>query len=212
MPQQRAGVAMSGGVDSSVAAALLQKDKYDVIGVTHQTWPGERQSFGGCCGLDAIDSARSVANTLKIPYYVLNLRDEFAKQVINRFCNEYKIGRTPNPCVLCNQYIRFGIMLEKVLGMGIDYLATGHYARIHKDDLGYHLLKGSDPAKDQSYFLYTLGQNTLKHIMFPVGDYTKVEIRKIAAAMALPSAGQKTARIFVLSQVITALLFVRLSR
>ena len=188
---KRVAVAMSGGVDSSVAAALLKKDGYDVIGITHQIWPGEKQAFGGCCGLDAIDSARAVANKLDIPYYILDLRDDFAAKVIARFCNEYAAGRTPNPCVLCNRYVRFQIMLNKVLAMDIGLLATGHYVRIAKDETGYHLLKAVDSAKDQAYFLYTLGQEQLSHLLFPVGDSRKTEVRRIAADLGLPSASRK---------------------
>jgi tRNA-specific 2-thiouridylase len=189
MTIKRVAVAMSGGVDSSVAAALLLKEGYDVIGVTHQTWVNNNSDrFGGCCGLEAIDSARSVAAKLNIPYYVLDLRADFNNTVIKDFCDVYSRGRTPNPCVACNHYLRFGIFLEKVLNMGVDYLATGHYARIGNSPDGFQLLKGIDATKDQSYFLYNLGQNELEHILFPVGNYTKAEIRKIASEMKLPSA------------------------
>ncbi len=193
MTKKRVAVAMSGGVDSSVAAALLQKEGYEVIGVTHQTWPSDKNSnrFGGCCGLEAIDSARSVAAKLNIPYYVLDLRDDFQTTVIKEFCDEYSRGRTPNPCVLCNRYIRFNILLEKISKMGVDYLATGHYARIGQSPDGYHLLKAADKTKDQSYFLYNLGQKELPHILFPLGDYNKTQVRKMAAEMKLPSATRK---------------------
>jgi tRNA-uridine 2-sulfurtransferase len=187
----KVAVAMSGGVDSSLAAAFLKHKGYDVIGITHQIWPGERQSFGGCCGLDAIDSARSVANALEIPYYVLDLRDDFNREVIARFCGDYETGRTPNPCVICNKHIRFRIMLDKILKMGIGLMATGHYARVYQDGSGYHLLKGIDPAKDQSYFLYTLGQDELSHLLLPIGAFRKSEVRKLAAGMGLPSAARK---------------------
>jgi tRNA-uridine 2-sulfurtransferase len=189
--KKRVAVAMSGGVDSSVAALLLLREGYDVIGITHQTWPGERRTFDGCCGLEAIDSARAVASKLGIPYYVLDLREDFKEKVISKFCCEYILGRTPNPCILCNQLIRFRMMLDKVLKMGMDYMATGHYALIDTSGNGYKLLKGIDPTKDQSYFLYTLGQNELQYILFPTGKYLKTEIRKIAADMNLPSAIRK---------------------
>lgn len=188
MTKKRVAVAMSGGVDSSFAAALLQQQGYDVVGITHQTWPSDQQDFGGCCGLDAIESARSVAGKLGIPYYVLDLREEFNDKVITDFYGEYSRGRTPNPCILCNRYIRFRLMLDKVLKMGMDFMATGHYARIKQTDSGYRLLKAVDPAKDQAYFLYTLGQDTLQYLLFPVGDYPKTEVRKMAAAMGLPAA------------------------
>jgi tRNA-specific 2-thiouridylase len=193
MAKKRVAVAMSGGVDSSVAAALLEKESYEVIGVTHQTWPSDKNSnrFGGCCGLEAINSARSVAAKLNIPYYVLDLRDDFQTTVIKEFCDEYSRGRTPNPCVLCNHYIRFDILLGKVLKMGMDYLATGHYARIGQSPNGYQLLKAADKAKDQSYFLYNLGQKELQHLLFPIGDYQKTQVRKMAADMGLPSATRK---------------------
>jgi tRNA-specific 2-thiouridylase len=193
MTNKRVAVAMSGGVDSSVAAALLQKEGYEVIGVTHQTWPSDKNSnrFGGCCGLEAIDSARSVAAKLNIPYYIMDLRGDFQTTVIKEFFDEYSRGRTPNPCVLCNRYIRFNILLEKVLKMGMDYLATGHYARIGKSPDGYQLLKAVDKTKDQSYFLYHLGQKELQHVLFPIGDYHKTQVRKMAADMGLPSATRK---------------------
>lgn len=190
MTRKHVAVAMSGGVDSSVAAALLIKEGYDVIGVTHQTWPTDKseKNFGGCCGLDAIDSARAAAAKLQIPYYVLDLRDDFQQTVIKDFCDEYSRGRTPNPCIACNHYLRFSLFLRKVLQLGVDYLATGHYARIDKSPDGYRLLKGIDSTKDQSYFLYNLGQKELEQVLFPVGNYTKAEIRKMASEMKLPSA------------------------
>ena len=191
MGKKRVAVAMSGGVDSSVAAALLVKEGYDVIGITHQIWPSEKQSFGGCCGLDAIDSARAVANKLSIPYYVLDLRQEFADKVISVFCREYGAGRTPNPCVLCNQFVRFGIMLDKVLKMGIDAVATGHYVRLVESSGSLHLYRSSDSKKDQSYFLYTLDQNILSYLLFPVGGLEKTEVRRLATELGLPSASRK---------------------
>lgn len=189
--RKRVAVAMSGGVDSSVSAAILHQEGYEVIGITHQIWPSDKQAFGGCCGLDAIDSARSVAGKLGIPYYVLDLREEFASKVIAEFCREYGVARTPNPCVLCNQFIRFQVMLDKVLKMGIDFMATGHYVRREETKDGFRLLKAVDLTKDQSYFLYTLGQKELRYLLFPNGSYQKIEIREMAYRMGLLSAYRK---------------------
>jgi len=196
MPQKRVAVAMSGGVDSSLAAALLHAEGYQVIGITQQIWPSDKEiygeeRFGGCCGLDAIESARRVAHKLGIPHYVLNFRDIFAQKVIADFCQEYRRGRTPNPCLACNQHVRFGLLLDKVSQLGIDSLATGHYARIEHSPDGYRLLKALDQTKDQSYFLYTLGQNELRHLLFPLGNFHKTAVRRLAAEMNLPSAARK---------------------
>ena len=184
-------VAMSGGVDSSVAASLLKKEGYQVIGVTMQIWPQRKQShdggFGGCCGLDAIEDARRVAYKLNIPHYVMNLRDIFAQKVITDFCEEYSLGRTPNPCIRCNQYIKFGALLKRAEELGADFIATGHHARIEMDKATgvYHLKKAVDPDKDQSYFLYPLTQEQLSHALLPIGNFTKARIREIAGELGL---------------------------
>lgn len=191
MPRKRVAVAMSGGVDSSMAAALLQEDGYEVIGLTMQIWPGQahgEERPEACCGAEAIESARRVAYKLDIPHYVINLRDIFAQKVIADFCQEYRLGRTPNPCIRCNQYIKFGALLQKAGGLGADFLATGHYARIDHSPDGYRLLKAADPKKDQSYFLYALGQEELEHLLFPLGSLSKAEVRKQAASLGLPAA------------------------
>lgn len=194
MPQKRVVVAMSGGVDSSVAAGLLKDAGYEVIGVTMQLWPGqapEGDKFDGCCGLDAIESARQVAFKLGISYYVMNFRDIFARKVIADFCHEYSLGRTPNPCIRCNQYIKFDTLLQKARELDADFLATGHYARIEHSSSGYRLLKGVDPSKDQSYFLYTLGQKELQHLLLPIGDFRKTEVRRLAVGMGLPVSNRR---------------------
>jgi len=182
-------VAMSGGVDSSVAAALLKKQGCDVAGVFMRLYDSPRFREGE-------KRAKKVAGILKIPIRVLDLRKEFKKVVIDHFLEEYKRGRTPNPCVVCNKEIKFGLLLKKALEMGADYLATGHYARKreiknHPAESGtkiknYELLRGRDKNKDQSYFLWRLNQNQLKHILFPVGDYTKTQVRKLAKKFKLP--------------------------
>jgi len=183
-------VAMSGGVDSSVAAALLKDEGYEVIGVTMQIWPPEGNKFGGCCGVAAIEDARKVAHTLGIPYYVMNLRDVFSEKVINNFIDEYQRGRTPNPCVRCNQHIKFGALLEKARGLGADFVATGHHARVEKEKDRYLLKKGLDANKDQSYFLYSLAQEQLAHSLMPIGKLTKEEVREIARKLKLPVAAK----------------------
>lgn len=189
-------VAMSGGVDSSVAAALLKEEGYQVIGVTMQIWPSDRNAgvdrFGGCCGTGAIEDARKVAYKLGIPHYVMNFREIFAREVIDDFCQEYRQGRTPNPCIRCNQYIKFGALLEKARGLGADLFATGHHARIERDEnTGKYLLKkGVDRRKDQSYFLYPLTQSQLSRTLLPVGNLTKEKVREIAEEMALPVAAK----------------------
>ena len=189
-------VAMSGGVDSSVAAALLKEEGHDVIGVTMQIWPSDEQAienrFGGCCGLDEVEDARKVAHKLGIPHYVMNFRDIFARQVIADFCQEYSQGRTPNPCIRCNQYIKFGALLESAGEIGADFIATGHHARVELDETtGTHLLKkGADTHKDQAYFLYSLTQEQLGHSLFPAGNFTKDRVREIASELNLPVAAK----------------------
>lgn len=188
----RVVVAMSGGVDSSVAAALLKQAGYQVIGVTMEIWPRDLggEAVRGCCGLAAVESARKVAHKLGIPHYVVNLREVFARYVIADFCEEYARGRTPNPCVRCNRYVKFDALLARARALEAGYLATGHYARIARDEgSGRWLLKrGVDGRKDQSYFLYTLTQEQLQHILFPLGKLTKERVREIARELELPVA------------------------
>lgn len=189
MEAVKAVAAMSGGVDSSVAAARLKQAGYEVIGVTMQIWP-EGSRFGGCCGIGAAEDARRVAYRLGIRHYVMNFREVFARKVIADFCEEYRRGRTPNPCIRCNQHVKFDALLEKAQGLGAEFVSTGHYARIEREGSSgrYLLKKGADRNKDQSYFLYTMTQEQLKHTLFPVGELTKEEVRRIAGEMRLPVA------------------------
>jgi len=182
---------MSGGVDSSLAAALLKQAGYEVFGVTMQIWPSDKPAFGGCCGLEAVEDAKRVADKLGIPHYVMDFRDIFRQKVIADFCQEYSVGRTPNPCIRCNQYIKFDALLERVKGLDADFLATGHYARVERSADGYRLLKAVDPTKDQSYFLYTLGQKELKRLLLPIGNLRKAEVRRLAAELSLPTANRR---------------------
>ncbi len=185
-------VAMSGGVDSSVAAALLKEKGYDVVGITMQVWPSENvesetERFGGCCSISDIEDARRVADKLKIPHYVLNFRDIFNEKVISNFVDEYSRGRTPNPCIRCNQLIKFEALFNKALSLEADYIATGHYARIKQDKKTgrYLLMRGKDEQKDQSYVLYTMTQEQLKSTLFPLGELNKTRSREIAKKMGL---------------------------
>jgi len=188
---------MSGGVDSSVAAAILKEEGYQVIGVTMQIWPSDKQAyevdrFGGCCRLDAIEDAKGVAHKLGIPHYVMNFRDIFSQKVIADFCREYSLGRTPNPCIRCNQYIKFDALLKKAKELDADFVATGHHARIEQSAASgrYLLKKGSDQRKDQSYFLYTLTQQQLEYTLLPIGNFTKERVREIARELAIPVAAK----------------------
>jgi tRNA-specific 2-thiouridylase len=182
---------MSGGVDSSVAAALLQAQGHDVVGVTLQQWPRddmeESAKHGGCCSLNAVEDARRVAALLGIPYYCWNLEKEFGERVIEPFHRDYVEGRTPNPCVRCNAFVRFDLMLGRVLDLGFDRLATGHYARIVN---GTELHTALDDAKDQSYMLYHLDRERLGRILFPLGGMTKGEVREHAREFGLPVANK----------------------
>ncbi|HHY92655.1 MAG TPA: tRNA 2-thiouridine(34) synthase MnmA, partial [Firmicutes bacterium] len=186
---------MSGGVDSSVTAALLKEQGYEVIGMTMQIWPKSqedpaRENPGGCCSLSAVEDARAVAHILGIPYYVVNLRETFEREVIDYFCREYAAGRTPNPCIVCNHRLKFAALLDKALALGAEYVATGHYARVRYDQVRerYVLLQGVDKHKDQSYALYGLTQKQLAHTLFPLGGFTKEETRRLAAELGLPVA------------------------
>ena len=188
----RIAVAMSGGVDSSLASALLQAHGHDVVGITLQQWPrGETEEtgkHGGCCSLSAVEDARRVASLLGITYYCWNLEREFGERVIEPFHRDYMEGRTPNPCVRCNAFVRFDLMLARVLELGFEKLATGHYARIIDGAQGPELHTAVDPAKDQSYMLYHLDRERLTHVAFPLGGMTKREVREHAREFGLPVA------------------------
>ncbi len=203
-------VAMSGGVDSSVTAALLKDQGYDVFGVFMRFWFDSEESIipkgvadknkktfdlgkarkeNRCCSLDSEYRARAVAEKLGIPFYVMDFQEEFKATVVNDFLHQELQGKTPNPCVVCNEFIKFGLLLKKALAMGADYLATGHYARVVRDQNGFfHLLRGIDIEKDQSYFLYRFNQDQLAHILFPLGEYTKEQTRRFAQKYRLPLA------------------------
>ena len=188
-------VGMSGGVDSSVAAFLLKQQGYEVIGVTMQIWQRQEQDQleeqGGCCGFSAVWDARRVAQVLDIPHYVMNFRDEFQEKVVDYFVEEYLKGRTPNPCIACNRHIKWESLLQRSLEIGADYIATGHYARIEKLPGGRIAIRNSVTArKDQTYALYNLTQEQLSHTLMPVGEYTKEQIREIAAREGLPVANK----------------------
>jgi len=213
--KQRVICAMSGGVDSSVVAALLKKQGFDVIGIFMKLWAEDSDALSSpkenvCCSLEAATAARAVAQKLDIPFYVVNFAEEFKKMVVDYYIKEYENGRTPNPCVICNRDIKGEILFKKVLELEGDFLATGHYARImQKSPLGmhvknqndksksqndqneYHLYRGKDTNKDQTYFLWTLTQEKLAKILFPVGHLTKPEVRKLALKLGLPTAQRR---------------------
>jgi tRNA-specific 2-thiouridylase len=180
-------VAMSGGVDSSVAAALLVEQGYEVIGLMLRLWAEQGGAANRCCTPDAINDARRVADALDIPFYVRDYKELFKSTVVDFFMHGYSQGVTPNPCIICNRDIRFDRLLKEALSLGGDYLATGHYARVRQTEAGaYQLLKGIDPRKDQSYMLYTMTQDRLARILLPIGDYSKDHIRQIARDKKLP--------------------------
>jgi tRNA-uridine 2-sulfurtransferase len=185
-------VAMSGGVDSSVAAALLREQGYDVIGMMMRLWsePGKEDS-NRCCTPDAMGQARRVAAKLDIPFYVVDAKDVFHNTVVQYFLDGYARGETPNPCLICNRQIRWTFLLDHALALGADFMATGHYVRIRNFEDGFQLLRAVDKNKDQSYVLYVLNQEKLRHALFPIGDYTKPEIRAIAEKYGLPTASRK---------------------
>jgi len=194
-------VAMSGGVDSSVAAALLKEQGHEVIGIMLRLWsePGmleddglERVVQNKCCSLEAVDDARRVARKLDIPFYLVNVEQEFKENVVDLFYQEYVAGRTPNPCLTCNRHIRFTLLLNRALALDADYLATGHYVRVDDHPLTgkRRLRRGIDPGKDQSYVLHVLNQEQLAHACFPLGEYTKSQVRAMAAERGMSVASK----------------------
>ena len=185
---------MSGGVDSSVAAALLVEQGYEVIGMMMRLWsePGVGASapLNRCCTPDQMADARRVAGLLDIPFYVVDVQDYFRATIVQFFIEEHEKGRTPNPCIECNRQIRFTYLLERALALDAHYLATGHYARVVETSTGFELRQSKDEAKDQSYVLHMLTQKQLAHVKFPVGDYTKPEVRQLAQKFGLPVASK----------------------
>ena len=184
---------MSGGVDSSAAALLLKEAAYDVIGMHMHLWDSPR------CDYQA-HQAENICRILDIPYHQVDLQKEFELRVVDYFCQEYREGRTPNPCVACNRHIKFGFLLDEALSLGADYLATGHYARVEHSRDGHRLLKAADIGKDQSYFLYTLTQEKLGQILFPLGDRTKNEVKQVAKQGGLPTTSKPSQDICFISQ------------
>jgi tRNA-uridine 2-sulfurtransferase len=189
-------VAMSGGVDSSVTAALLQLQGYEVIGMSIQTFDNSKEDkdrFDSCCSISDMNDARRVCETLGVPFFVVNAVEAFESRVINAFVSEYLQARTPNPCVLCNNYIKFDYLLERALELGADFVATGHYAKVHHDqDSGrYSIMKAVDEQKDQSYYLFGLSQEQLKHTIMPLGDLRKIQVRKLAEEFGLLRVSKK---------------------
>ena len=181
-------IGMSGGVDSSVAAYLLKEQGYDVIGITMKNWKEDDdyvEREGGCCSLSSVEDARRVADKLDIPFYVLNFVDSFKEKVIDYFVQEYIEGKTPNPCIACNKYLKFDELLTKARSIGAEYVSTGHYAKIEERDGRHILIRADDDKKDQTYALYNFTQDQLAHTLMPCGDYTKDRIREIAKEIGL---------------------------
>ncbi len=187
MSPKQVAVAMSGGVDSSIAAALLKRDGYEVSGVHMELWSDPDREH-------ANSDLERTCQILDIPLHIIDLKTEFQDTVIDYFCREYRQARTPNPCIVCNKHIKFGLLLDRARGMGADYLATGHYARVDHAKDGYHLLKAVDLSKDQSYFLYTLEQKVLQYLLLPIGDRHKAEVRALAARLGLPASSRRDSR------------------
>jgi tRNA-specific 2-thiouridylase len=193
MPKQKVAVALSGGVDSSGAALLLKETAYEIIGVFMRLRDSPLSNYQA-------QRAENICRILGIPFHQVDLQEEFESSVVDYFCREYRQGRTPNPCVACNLHIKFGLLLDKVLSLGADYLATGHYARVEHSRDGHRLLKATDARKDQSYFLYTLTQEKLGHVLFPLGERSKDEVKQMVKQAGLPTAGRSSQDICFISQ------------
>ncbi len=191
---KKAIIAMSGGVDSSVAAYLMKEKGFECIGATMKLFDNEDiviNNEKSCCSLDGVEDARSVANRLEIPYYVFNFKDEFSKKVIDKFIFTYENGGTPNPCIDCNRSLKFKRLMDKMYELSFDYVVTGHYASVEEKDGRFLLKRGVDKSKDQSYVLYSLTQEQLSHIIFPLGEYTKTQIREIASQNGFSNANKR---------------------
>ncbi len=188
MAKTKVLVALSGGVDSAVAAALLKEQGYDLVGVTMGLYCGTKAADSGCCSQSAARDAKQIADRLGFPHYTINFKEDFRHLVIDDFISEYRQGRTPNPCIRCNQFIKFDLLLRKAKELGAELIATGHYARIDSRPATRRLLKGLDPKKDQSYVLYRLTQEQLAHTLFPLGEMKKDKVREKARKLGLPVA------------------------
>jgi len=193
MPKGKVAVALSGGLDSSVAALLLKEAAYEVMGIYMRLWDSQYSEYQA-------RRAKTICRILDIPFHQVDLQEEFELSVVDYFCREYRQGRTPNPCVACNQHIKFGLLLDKALSRGADYLATGHYARVEHSSDGHRLLKAADIRRDQSYFLYTLTQEKLGHVLFPLGGHSRDEVKQMAKQAGLPTAARSSQDICFISQ------------
>ena len=194
--QGRILMAMSGGIDSSIAAMMLHEQGYEIVGITMKVWDyassGGSTKETGCCSLDSINDARQMAVNMGFPHYVLDLREDFNKHIITNFVDEYLCGRTPNPCVLCNTHIKWDALLQKADQLNCEYIATGHYAQVREENNRYVLSKGIDDNKDQSYVLWGLSQDSLKRTLFPLGAYHKTQIKEIAEKNGYKNLSQKS--------------------